>query len=284
MKRLVVNADDFGLSPAVNRGILDAFHNGIVTSTTMLVNLDHFEDALAIKQAHPELPVGVHLSLVWGRPVSDPAKVPSLVDRDGRFPTRLGVLARRYWLGQLSTTDVQTEFESQIRRFQASGLTPTHLDTHMHIHCLPGIFRALLAAATACGIEKVRVSHEESLVPTAGTTRRAAFSASGKRKLVGLLARKQGQRLAGAGLRSTDYFVGIENMYDLNSDALRFILLSLRDGLTELMCHPGFNDQVASGYSHEPPYRERELECLTDTGIVELAARESIEFTNYAEI
>lgn len=284
MKRLIVNADDFGLSPGVNRGILDAFHRGIVSSTTMLVNLDHFDDALAIKAEHPELPVGVHLSLVWGRPVSDPAQVPSLVDADGRFPTRLGVLARRYWLGKISVTDVQTEFESQIRKFIASGLTPTHLDTHMHIHCLPGIFRALLAAAAACGVEKIRVSHEAGLIPPAGVAHRTSWSAVAKRTLVGLLARNQRRQLPAAGMGSTDHFVGIEYMYDLNSEALRFILLSLRDGVTEFMCHPGLNDPLASGYSKEPPYRERELKALTDAGIAELAREQSIEFTNYGKI
>jgi len=86
VKQVVINADDFGLSPGVNQGILEAFRDGIVTSTTLLVNLPSFDDAVRKARDHPELPVGVHLSLLWGEPASSPADVPTLVDRGGRFP------------------------------------------------------------------------------------------------------------------------------------------------------------------------------------------------------
>ena len=84
--KAIINADDFGLSPGVNRGIVSGFRDGVLTSTTMLVNLPHFEDAVNLARDNPDLPVGIHLSLLWGRPVSEPHRVPTLIERDGCFP------------------------------------------------------------------------------------------------------------------------------------------------------------------------------------------------------
>ena len=155
MRRLLVNADDFGLSPGVNRGILAAFRDGILTSTTMLVNLPCFDDAVSLAVANPGLPVGIHLSLLWGSPVSDPATVPSLVERNGLFPRSLAVLVRRYFLGGLQLDQVRTEFRAQIERFKRAGLTPTHVDTHKHVHCLPGVLDALADVAKELSIQRV---------------------------------------------------------------------------------------------------------------------------------
>ena len=121
-RRVVVNADDFGLSPGVSRGILRAFREGVLTSTTMLVNLDGFDDAVALAKANPDLPVGVHLTLLWGRPVSDPEAVRRLVDRDGRFPDSPGALLRRYVFGRLPRSQVRDEFRRQVWKFVDAGL------------------------------------------------------------------------------------------------------------------------------------------------------------------
>jgi len=147
-RSVILNADDFGLSPAVNRGILEAFGQGVLTSTTALVNLPGFRDAVRIAREHPELAVGVHLSLLWGPPVSPPHEVPSLVAADGCFPAGVTTLARRYLLRRLSLAEVRLEFSRQIGRFREAGLQPTHVDTHKHVHALPGVLEALIAAAS----------------------------------------------------------------------------------------------------------------------------------------
>jgi predicted glycoside hydrolase/deacetylase ChbG (UPF0249 family) len=156
-RSVIINADDFGLSPGVNRGIVKAFRDGVLTSTTMLVHLEHFEDAVRLARECRDLPVGVHLSLLWGRPVSDASEIPTLVGADGRFPTRLSTLAARYFRGRLSPDEARLEFRNQIRAFVDSGLSPTHVDTHKHVHCLPGILGALIAAARESGVDKVRL-------------------------------------------------------------------------------------------------------------------------------
>ena len=158
---VIINADDFGLTPGVNRGILGAFRDGVLTSTTMLVNLRFFDEAVIIARDNPDLPVGIHLSLLWGRPVTDPARVPSLVERDGSFPRSLGVLARRYFMGRISEEEVKVELRSQVQKFLDAGLTPTHVDTHKHVHSLPGVLRAVTEVAREFGIERVRLPIED---------------------------------------------------------------------------------------------------------------------------
>jgi hopanoid biosynthesis associated protein HpnK len=285
MQRLIINADDFGLSPGVNRGILTAFRDGVLSSTTMLVNLPHFEDAVRLALANRALPVGIHLSLLWGSPVSDPAAVSSLVEPDGRFPRSLTVLARRYFLGALDMDHVRAEFRAQVVRFQHAGLTPTHVDTHKHVHCLPGILRALVDVAGEVGIGRIRVPYERSIT-AAGEEGRPprSLKASLKRGLVGYLSRNGRTVIQRRGLRSTDHFVGIEYQDHLDERTLRFIVSNLTDGTTELMCHPGYDDDFAREYSRTPPHRETELAALQADGVRECLQTRGIQLISYNDI
>jgi chitin disaccharide deacetylase len=288
MRRLIINADDFGLSPGVNRGILAAFRDGVLSSTTMLVNLAHFEDAVSLALANRALPVGIHLSLLWGAPVSKPANVSSLVERDGRFPRSLAVLARRYFLGGLQMDHVRTEFNAQIRRFQQAGLTPTHVDSHKHVHCLPGILRALVDVAEEAGIRRVRVPYEQA-VGASGTAGELdppprSINATIKSQIVGYLCRNGRTAVQRRGLRSTDHFVGIEYQDNLDEQTVRFILSNLREGTTELMCHPGYDDDVAREYSRTPPHRETELATLQARGVRDFLQARGIELISYNDI
>jgi hopanoid biosynthesis associated protein HpnK len=287
-RRMIINADDFGLSPAVNRGILEAFGDGVLTSTTMLVNLEHFEDAVAIARRHPDLPVGIHLSLLWGRPVSPPQRVPSLVDRGGCFLPSLGVLARRYFLGRLAPDELRTELGAQVRRFFDAGLTPTHVDTHKHVHCLPGVMAALGAVAAEFGIAKTRLPVEKGLPRRRRRDNRRAPRASArgiaKRRLIRLLCRRHRRILNTYGLRTTDHFVGIGYMDCLNSAVIRFILQSAEEGVTELMCHPGYADEDSGKWFTRPPDRQRELQGLVDDRTRAEAEANAIELISYRDL
>lgn len=281
MKRLIVNADDFGLSPAVNRGIVEAFDHGILTSTTTMTNMSAFDEAVELARVRPGLGVGVHLSLLWGRPICAASDVPTLVDRDGFFPRSLATLARRYFLGRLARAEIQRELTAQLKKFTDSGLRPTHVDTHKHIHCLPGVLRAVIATAQAAGIGRLRIPCERS---------RSANRAVGgrndrlKRDLIRFLARDARRRAEAAGMRTTDHFVGIAHQTSLNSDALQTILSSLDTGVTELMCHPGYMDDTARIYSRTPPMREDELRALTDPQIRRLVEESDLQLVHYGDL
>jgi hopanoid biosynthesis associated protein HpnK len=288
MQRLIINADDFGLSPGVNRGILAAFRDGVLSSTTMLVNLASFEDAVSLALANRGLPVGIHLSLLWGSPVSDPVTVPSLVEGDGRFPRSLTVLARRYFLGALEMDHVRTEFRAQIARFQDAGLTPTHVDTHKHVHCLPGVLHALVDVAGEFGIGRLRLPHERSIATNGAAGQPGppprTLTASIKSHLVGYLSRNGRRVIQGRGFRSTDHFVGIEYQDHLDERTLQFIVSNLNEGSTELMCHPGYDDDLAREYSRTPPHRETELAALQAGGVRECLQARGIQLISYHDI
>jgi hopanoid biosynthesis associated protein HpnK len=288
MRRVIINADDFGLSPGVNRGILSAFREGVLTSTTMLVNLASFEDAVSLALANPDLPVGIHLSLLWGPPVSDPGAVPSLVEHDGRFPLSLTVLAQRYFLGVLQLEQVRTEFGAQIERFRGAGLTPTHVDTHKHVHCLPGVLDALAQAAADQGIPCVRFPYEGGIeasdAASADSAPPRSLQAIVKSRIVAYFCRNGRSTLERHGLRTTDHFAGIEYMDHLDGAAVRFILGNLREGVTELMCHPGYDDDLAREYSTTPPPRETELAALKDATLRELLTTRGVELTSYRDL
>ena len=284
---LIINADDFGLTPGVNRGIVSAFREGVLTSTTAMVNMRYFDEAVELARENPDLPVGIHLTLLWGRPVSNPAGVPSLVDREGRFPRSLGTLGRRYFLGHIEPEHLKAEFRAQIRKFQQAGLRPTHLDTHKHVHCLPGVLRAMLAVAREFDIRRIRFPVEQNPAESdsdAPDLPRSSWTATAKRQLIRTLCARNRGELDAAGVRTTDHFVGIRYQDCLNSGTFSLILNTLGSGVTELMCHPGYNDEHLGEYSSVPPYREQELEGLKDPQVRKLVESRSIRLMHYGEL
>lgn len=286
-RRAIVNADDFGLSPGVNRGIVEALGAGVLSSTTMLVNLEGFADAARLAREHGAMPVGIHLSLLWGRPVAPAADVPTLVDGTGSFPSSVGALAARYLLRRLSLDEVRRELRHQLRRFLDAGLTPTHADTHKHVHCLPGILDAVLDVAREFDIARIRLPVEATLPlgpAPHSTAPRPPLVGAAKRRLIGLLCRGARPRIAAAGLRTTDHFVGIEHQACLNSDLLQRILSNLRDGVTEIMCHPGYVDEPAARYASTPLHREIELAALLDPRVKDCIASQGIRLIHYGEL
>jgi hopanoid biosynthesis associated protein HpnK len=285
MPRVIINADDFGLSPGISRGIVAAFREGVLTSTTMLVNMPSFDDGVGLAHENPDLPMGIHLSLLWGPPVSTPSAVPTLVERDGWFPRSLTVLARRYYLGTLDLDDVRTEFRAQVERFRRAGLRPTHVDTHKHVHCLPGVLRALADVATEQGIRCVRLPREEDPAPGAiASVASPSVRARAKARLVAFLIRGGRRLLAERGLKTTDHFAGIASMDRLDAPALCAILSGLREGVTEVMCHPGYDDDLAREYSNTPPHRDLELAALRDPAVRACLAARGIERISYNDI
>jgi hopanoid biosynthesis associated protein HpnK len=276
---VIINADDFGLTPGVNRGVLSAFREGVLTSTTMLVNLRFFDDAVALARDNPDLPVGIHLSLLWGRPVADPAHVPSLVGPDGAFPRSLATLVRRYVFGRLRQDEVRCEFRAQVRKFLDAGLRPTHLDTHKHVHALPGILRALLAVGAEFGIRKLRLPYENGV----GRGRPSPLLAA-QRSLVRALCRGSRTVLSREGFKTTDHFLGIGHMERLDAPVLGRILEGLPSGVTELMCHPGYVDEHLGEFARVPPHRERELAGLKDPTVRALVATRGVRLMHYGEL
>ena len=287
MKRLVVNADDLGLTEGVNRGILEAHRRGILTSATLLANGAAFASGLALAREAPKLGVGVHLNLSDGRPVCDPSAVPSLVNQGGRFFGGPAVLARRILLGRVRFAEVERELGAQIEKVRNAGVQITHLDGHKHVHMLPGVFPIVVELARACGIGGVRAAVEQPVAlgamlrrhPGAAT---AIVKQSLRARALGWLAMDAHKQLWQAGLACPMYFFGITQTGFLDAAELEAILWNLPEGSSELMCHPGYAD----GALREAPTRlvaerEQELVALTRPETRKRVAALGIELINY---
>ena len=290
MKNLIVNADDLGWTDGVNRGIVEAFHHGIVTSTSLLANGAAFAGGVEAARSAPGLGVGVHLNLSDGPPVADRETVTSLLNNDGEFvggPENL--LLRRARRG-LSLAEVENEWDAQIQKVRDAGISPTHLDGHKHVHMLPGLFEIALKLAKRHDIGAIRVSLEASSLraalssgskQNAGVVMKQGVQARGLK----LLARDAREQAGRAGISTADYFCGIAQTGELTREGMEQFVKSLPEGTTELMCHPGYADAALQKTpTRLQDSRQTELQILTDTGIRNLVASMGIRLIDYGLI
>ncbi len=261
MKKLVVNADDFGFTRDVNQGIIEAHRDGILTATTLMATGAAFDDAVRLARENPALDVGCHLVLV-GSP-GLPGSVPDLV--------------RAVALGKIR---VYEELASQVRRIQDAGLTPTHLDTHKHTHLLPPVLDAVARISEAFSIPWVRRPFDFPL--HAG---RVAWPKRAISKTFGLVRGRFEAVLSGRRCRSTDHFAGFQITGNYGATELADLIRALPEGSTEFMCHPGrCRDELRAARTRLKESRERELLALTSAE-VRVALREAgVELVSYREL
>ena len=241
--RLIVNADDFGMSEAVNQGIMEAHERGIVTSASLMATGSAFEHAVALAKARPGLAVGVHLTLTEQRPLTGNAAA-SLVGADGRFPPHLVQFAGWHLRGKVVLAQVRAELDAQIRKVRDAGIAVSHLDGHQHVHVLPGIAAIVAELAAAYGIGAVRYPTERVrayMLQNLGNVRRLA-----EQVVLGIVCALSPLRA----LRRSDSFVGFYYGGRLDEKNLATVLGQLPErGTVELMCHPGGDDsRAAEGY------------------------------------
>lgn len=247
---LIVNADDFNLTEGVSRGILEAHRHGIVTSTTVMVTLAGLERSRELAREAPRLGVGLHLNLTFGPPALPAARVPSLVDGDGRFvrdPARVGAVGE--------PSEIRAEWTAQVERFEAVfGRRPMHLDTHHHVHRHSRIFEIALDLAEALGIPL------------------RAFTPD------------MAQRIRNRRLPAVDRAVG-----DVGAEAYwtpeRLLVLAgtLPEGVTELMCHPGYADGALAVSSY-CAQREVERSALCDPRVQDALATAGVQRIDYGDL
>jgi predicted glycoside hydrolase/deacetylase ChbG (UPF0249 family) len=271
MRRLIVNADDFGFTRGVNAGIVEARRTGILRSTTLMANGAAFEDAVERALGAPELDVGCHLVLIGGRAIAPPHEPFAKSMKE-----LLWRLAR-----DLSTTAIEQEFAAQIEKVLAAGLRLTHLDTHKHTHLAPAVLQAALRVARRYGIPWIRRPFDLPL-------RAAQGSAPLSRRLVDRALRPLGRRfdrlIAKNGCRATDHFAGFQFTGAYQTRHLAELIAALPEGLTEFMCHPGVcDDELRASGTRLTESRETELRALQSNEI-RLALNEAgVELTSFAE-
>ncbi|MGH9685095.1 MAG: carbohydrate deacetylase [Candidatus Acidiferrales bacterium] len=286
MKRLIVNADDFGATRGVNEGIVRSHREGIVTSATIMANGNAFGDAAALAAANPGLGVGIHLVLVGGRATASPQAAGGLADKNGDLPKSLGSLIAKLSRGKVRQRHIENEFRAQVERVCASEILPSHLDTHKHAHIHPTVMKALARIAVEYRISRVRMPFED----IGSVLRRSRGGpAIVRRKIFSVVSRVTyplfRQAVRRSQLHAPDHFFGFAATGRLASGALAQILEALPDGTSELVCHPGINDSdlEASG-TRLTVQREVEMAALTDPSIKEMIAESGVHLISYREL
>jgi predicted glycoside hydrolase/deacetylase ChbG (UPF0249 family) len=271
MRRLIVNADDFGFTRSVNAGIVDACRNGILRSTTLMANGAAFEDAVSRALQCPALDVGCHLVLVGGHAVAPPhAPLPKSAKE------LLWKLARG-----LSASAIEQELSAQIEKTLAAGLKPTHLDTHKHTHLAPPVLAATLRVAKRYRIPWIRRPFDLPLRAARGPAplRRRAVD-----RLLRPLSRRFDRLIAKHGCRATDHFAGFQLTGGYETDHLAELIRALPEGLTEFMCHPGICDaELRSAATRLTDSRETELRALQSNEIRVALDAAGVVLTSFAE-
>ena len=290
MKRLIVNADDFGLTTQVNQAIIDGHYCGLISSTSLLANGEAFESAVALSCQAPRLGVGVHLNLTEGKPVAPASSIPSLVNGDGYFARKPGHLWRAMILGRVSTVDIEKELCAQIEKVLAAGIVATHLDSHKHVHALPVLGRMTIRLARQYGIPAIRCAAERwsalgcllERFPHAKTT---IFRQLLNSCTLALVSRGWSRQLRRAGVAYASNFYGLTPTGFLDEEILREILCRLPDGTSELMCHPGFVDKaLRQTPTRLLEQREMEYQALTRPEIKLVAKDLGVQLVNYGDL
>lgn len=278
MKQLIVNADDLGLTPAVNRGVVRAFQNGIVTSASLLVTGSAFEDAVALARQNPNLDVGLHLALVEERAVLGHDILPTLVDKTGSFPQTSGEFIRRAVLGRISWDEVEREIAAQLELFKKTGLRLSHVNSHQHLHMFPPVFQIVRRLTRS--MENVWIRNP------AGSWRKSQDTSLGRwvQRLGLNLTCFTARSLHGSPCQMPDGVCGFEVSGCLTRSALERILQRIPDGLYELICHPGEEDaQTRTRYSHWGYRWAEELDTLTAPEIRMILEEQGIVLTSFTQ-
>jgi predicted glycoside hydrolase/deacetylase ChbG (UPF0249 family) len=241
--RLIINADDFGLTPGINRAIAELHQAKVLTSATLMATGPAFDDAVRIARANPTLGVGCHIVLTDGAPVLPPQSIPTLLGPDRKtFRPSFVDFIQALLRGKIREDEIEREALAQIQKLQRAGINITHLDSHKHTHLFPAIVRQFLNLAEQCNIGAIRQPFEQpwSLALDHGNrTRRFLVKVLGRLKT----SFERQPEIRSGRVLTTDGTIGISATGNLYDKTLHEILHAMpAEGTFELCCHPGYND------------------------------------------
>lgn len=282
MRRLIINADDFGLTSGVNRGILESHQSGVVTSSTLMACGAQFQEAVALASQVPRLSVGCHVVLVDGAPVLSVEQLSSLAIAGSppRFRESLIGFAGRAAAGRLDQEQIEQEVTAQIQKLQAAGIDVSHLDSHKHTHLFPVVLRGMLRAAKNCGVRAIRNPFEPLVFAKVGSWKRQF-----QLRMLQRYRATFRNELANAAMVTPDGCIGIAVTGGLTLAAFQSLIENLPEGTWELVSHPGYIDEGLDEIKTRlRASREKELAILTSAAAKESLRRAQIELISYREL
>ena len=287
MRRLIVNADDFGFTAGVNRAIVESHTRGIVTSSTLMATGRAFDDAVRVAKSVPRLSVGCHVVLIDGVPVLDAKQLPSLTSTSAHFRDGLLSFAARALAGRLDPAEIEAEASAQIRKLQAAGVDVSHLDTHKHTHLFPAVLRPLLRAALACGVRALRnpFGPRKPLKSSELLKRPNLWTRYAEVRILSTLAARFRDTATGEGFVTPDGTLGIVVTGALDENLFRAIAAIIPQGTWEFVCHPGYNDDdLKSATTRLRASRETELRVLTMPEARDLLLQQGVDLISYRDL
>ncbi len=280
-KRLIINADDFGISPQVNEAVERAHTKGVLTSATIMANMADFEDAVAIAKRLPRLGVGVHLNLFKSKPVSKDSQVGCLLDSDGNFKYSPQMLAFLSTFSHCIRTAIKMEMRAQIQRLIDSGLHPTHLDSHKHIHFFPAVYPIVCSLADQFKISAVRYCYEPAAlsdVPWPLSMPEAKRAA----KQLRMMARFN--RLYDGELFKTEMTYGLTHVGRVDTNFFKAVSLYIEAQISEVMTHPATENEPADSGKLLKLNRRAEFEALCDERTKKYMREAAVELIHYGQL
>lgn len=278
MKRLIVSADDFGLTHSINEGILRAVKEGIVTNINLIPTGLVADDAISIIKYDRIEEIGVHLALTETRATTNPRLIASLADEDGLLPASRVEFVKKFMSGRIDISHIRRELNSQMDKAAHSGARITSLSTHEHLHMLPEIFEIVAGMARERGIRFIRMLKKEPILPPLSLKKIFRLS------VVSYFTPKTEKIFTRSGLRATDNFMGLLNSGDIEENTLLAMIANIREGTTELVTHPGFLDPEVLDRYRFHMHCEEELYALTSPKVKKAIANRGIALSKYSSL
>lgn len=275
-KSLIINADDFGISASVNRAVISGWQNGLLTSASLMVTGDAFDEAVALARQNPGMQTGLHLTLMQGRSAVHHKGFPALTHDDGNFPNDPVFAGMRMFFLKSLRKQLETEIEAQITKFIGTGLPLSHIDGHMNIHMHPTVFDILCRLMPKYNISTFRLTRERFGTELAISAERP-FGKAVDAFIFGKLAARSLPRLKTARIGFADEVKGLLNSGRITEDYLLKALDRMQDGLTEIYLHPAENDNPEL-----PDYRQKdEMHAISSSRVAEKIRAMGIRLCNY---
>jgi hopanoid biosynthesis associated protein HpnK len=271
VRRLIVNADDFGASSSINHAVIQAHSNGILTTASLMVNGDAAEEAITLAREYPSLGVGLHLSLCFGKSTLHPSSIPTLVDSTGEFSRSPVLAGMKYFFSPTAREQLALEIEAQFAKFHATGLPMDHLNGHLHFHLHPAIFSILTPLLSPYGVKAMRLTYDPGLVDLPLGTGRWFYRLS-HAFIFRFLAKRARPLLLNRGIAHTDFVFGLLENARVDEDYIVRLMRVLPGGDSELYSHPSLHE-----FRHE-------FDALVSPRVRSVISDENIKLIRYQDL
>lgn len=288
MKKLIINADGYGFTEGVNKGIVEVFEKGLVKSTSCTPNFGHLDKAGVVARQFPEISFGIHFNLTVGNPVSDPSKIPTLLNHEGKFHGEQ--IVPKLLKGQINYGEMVQELKAQAAILADQGVRISHFDGHGNKHLWPRYFSACIDAAKHFNIRKIR-THNRVLYSHSGPLSWAELLSYYKSNPTRVVTHLGGRaRMVHASIRGVKHAQTLitpgyfDKSMKYHSKFWYTLAKTLPKGVHEVYCHPGYPDELLRNNSQYVDQRLDEVKVLTDENLLQEFENQNVELISFHDL